>query len=66
MLVIFWCCSGLGGLHYLARQPVALERAATLWWAVAPLTTTNGDVVPVTPLGWPDAAPMICGSRIGL
>jgi voltage-gated potassium channel len=45
-------------------QPVAFGSIpATLWWAVATLTTTGyGDVVPVTPLGRIMAAMvMICG-----
>jgi voltage-gated potassium channel len=53
-------------VHFLERdaQPVAFGSVpATLWWAVATLTTTGyGDVVPVTPLGRLVAAfVMICG-----
>jgi voltage-gated potassium channel len=53
-------------VHYLERdaQPVAFGSVpATLWWAVATLTTTGyGDVVPITPLGRLVAAfVMICG-----
>jgi voltage-gated potassium channel len=53
-------------VHFLERdaQPVAFGSVpATLWWAVATLTTTGyGDVVPVTPLGRLVAAMvMICG-----
>jgi voltage-gated potassium channel len=53
-------------VYYLERdgQPVAFGSVpATLWWAVATLTTTGyGDVVPITPLGRLVAAlVMICG-----
>jgi voltage-gated potassium channel len=53
-------------VHFLERdaQPVAFGSVpATLWWAVATLTTTGyGDVVPITPLGRLVAAfVMICG-----
>jgi voltage-gated potassium channel len=53
-------------VHFLERdaQPVAFGSVpATLWWAVATLTTTGyGDVVPVTPSGRLVAAVvMICG-----
>jgi voltage-gated potassium channel len=53
-------------VHVLERgvQPVAFGSIpATLWWAVATLTTTGyGDVVPITPLGRLVAAlVMICG-----
>jgi voltage-gated potassium channel len=53
-------------VYYLERdaQPAAFGSVpATLWWAVATLTTTGyGDVVPITPLGRLVAAlVMICG-----
>ena len=53
-------------VYYLERdaQPAAFGSVpATLWWAVATLTTTGyGDVVPITPLGRIVAAVvMICG-----
>jgi voltage-gated potassium channel len=53
-------------VYFLERdaQPVAFGSVpATLWWAVATLTTTGyGDVVPITPLGRLVAAfVMICG-----
>ncbi len=53
-------------VYFLERdiQPVAFGSVpATLWWAVATLTTTGyGDVVPVTPLGRLIASlVMICG-----
>jgi voltage-gated potassium channel len=53
-------------VYYLERdtQPVAFGSVpATLWWAVATLTTTGyGDVVPITPFGRLIAAfVMICG-----
>jgi voltage-gated potassium channel len=53
-------------VHVLERgvQPLAFGSIpATLWWAVATLTTTGyGDVVPITPLGRLVAAlVMICG-----
>jgi voltage-gated potassium channel len=53
-------------VYFLERdvQPVAFgSLPATLWWAVATLTTTGyGDVVPITPLGRLVAAVvMICG-----
>ena len=53
-------------VHFLERdvQPTSFGSVpATLWWAVATLTTTGyGDVVPVTPLGRLVAAlVMICG-----
>jgi voltage-gated potassium channel len=53
-------------VHVLERdvQPVGFGSIpATLWWAVATLTTTGyGDVVPITPLGRLVAAlVMICG-----
>ncbi len=53
-------------VYFLERdvQPVAFgSLPATLWWAVATLTTTGyGDVVPITPVGRLVAAVvMICG-----
>jgi voltage-gated potassium channel len=53
-------------VHFLERdvQPASFGSIpATLWWAVATLTTTGyGDVVPITPLGRLIAAlVMICG-----
>jgi voltage-gated potassium channel len=53
-------------VHFLERdvQPAGFGSVpATLWWAVATLTTTGyGDVVPITPLGRLVAAlVMICG-----
>jgi voltage-gated potassium channel len=53
-------------VYFLERdaQPAAFGSVpATLWWAVATLTTTGyGDVVPITPLGRLVAAlVMICG-----
>jgi voltage-gated potassium channel len=68
VLVIFLMVLFLASVavHYLERgvQPVAFGSVpATLWWAVATLTTTGyGDVVPITPLGRLVAAlVMICG-----
>jgi voltage-gated potassium channel len=68
VLVIFLMVLFLASVavYYLEReaQPVAFgSLPATLWWAVATLTTTGyGDVVPVTPLGRLVAAMvMICG-----
>jgi voltage-gated potassium channel len=68
VLVIFLMVLFLASVavHYLERgvQPVAFGSVpATLWWAVATLTTTGyGDVVPITPLGRLIAAlVMICG-----
>jgi voltage-gated potassium channel len=68
VLVIFLMVLGLASVavHFLERevQPVAFGSVpATLWWAVATLTTTGyGDVVPITPLGRLVAAlVMICG-----
>jgi voltage-gated potassium channel len=68
VLVIFLMVLFLASVavHVLERdvQPVAFGSIpATLWWAVATLTTTGyGDVVPVTPLGRLIAAVvMICG-----
>ena len=68
VLVIFLMVLFLASVavHYLERgvQPVAFGSVpATLWWAVATLTTTGyGDVVPITPLGRLIAAMvMICG-----
>jgi voltage-gated potassium channel len=68
VLVIFLMVLFLASVavHYLERgvQPVAFGSVpATLWWAVATLTTTGyGDVVPITPLGRVIAAMvMICG-----
>ena len=68
VLVIFLMVLFLASVavHFLERgvQPVAFGSVpATLWWAVATLTTTGyGDVVPVTPLGRMIAAlVMICG-----
>ena len=68
VLVIFLMVLFLASVavHFLERdiQPVAFGSVpATLWWAVATLTTTGyGDVVPITPLGRLVAAfVMICG-----
>jgi voltage-gated potassium channel len=68
VLVIFLMVLFLASVavHYLERdaQPVAFGSVpATLWWAVATLTTTGyGDVVPITALGRLVAAlVMICG-----
>jgi voltage-gated potassium channel len=68
VLVIFLMVLGLASVavHFLERdaQPTSFGSVpATLWWAVATLTTTGyGDVVPVTPLGRLVAAlVMICG-----
>jgi voltage-gated potassium channel len=68
VLVIFLMVLFLASVtvHYLERdlQPVAFGSVpATLWWAVATLTTTGyGDVVPMTALGRLVAAVvMICG-----
>jgi voltage-gated potassium channel len=68
VLVIFLMVLFLASVavYYLERdgQPVAFGSVpATLWWAVATLTTTGyGDVVPITPLGRLVAAlVMICG-----
>ena len=68
VLVIFLMVLVLASVavHYLERgvQPVAFGSVpATLWWAVATLSTTGyGDVVPITPLGRLVAAVvMICG-----
>jgi voltage-gated potassium channel len=68
VLVIFLMVLFLAAVavHYLERdaQPVAFGSVpATLWWAVATLTTTGyGDVVPITALGRLVAAlVMICG-----
>jgi voltage-gated potassium channel len=68
VLVIFLMVLFLASVavHFLERgvQPVAFGSVpATLWWAVATLTTTGyGDVVPITPLGRLIAAlVMICG-----
>jgi len=63
LMVLFFASVAV---HVLERgvQPVAFGSIpATLWWAVATLTTTGyGDVVPVTPLGRMVAAlVMICG-----
>jgi voltage-gated potassium channel len=63
LMVLFFASVAV---HVLERdvQPVAFGSIpATLWWAVATLTTTGyGDVVPVTPLGRLVAAVvMICG-----
>jgi voltage-gated potassium channel len=63
LMVLFFASVAV---HVLERdvQPVAFGSIpATLWWAVATLTTTGyGDVVPVTPLGRLIAAVvMICG-----
>jgi voltage-gated potassium channel len=63
LMVLFFASVAV---HVLERgvQPVAFGSVpATLWWAVATLTTTGyGDVVPVTPLGRMVAAlVMICG-----
>jgi voltage-gated potassium channel len=68
VLVIFLMVLFLASVavHYLERdvQPNTFGSVpATLWWAVATLTTTGyGDVVPITPLGRLVAAlVMICG-----
>jgi voltage-gated potassium channel len=68
VLVIFLMVLFLASVavHFLERdvQPAAFGSVpATLWWAVATLTTTGyGDVVPITPLGRLVAAlVMICG-----
>jgi voltage-gated potassium channel len=68
VLVIFLMVLFLASVavHYLERdaQPVAFGSVpATLWWAVATLTTTGyGDVVPITALGRLVASVvMICG-----
>jgi voltage-gated potassium channel len=68
VLVIFLMVLFLASVavYYLERdvQPVGFGSVpATLWWAVATLTTTGyGDVVPITPLGRLVAAfVMICG-----
>jgi voltage-gated potassium channel len=68
VLVIFLMVLFLAAVavYYLERdaQPVAFGSVpATLWWAVATLTTVGyGDVVPITPLGRLVAAfVMICG-----
>jgi voltage-gated potassium channel len=68
VLVIFLTVLFLASVvvHFLERgvQPVGFGSVpATLWWAVATLTTTGyGDVVPITPLGRLVAAfVMICG-----
>ena len=68
VLVIFLMVLFLASVavHYLERdvQPVAFGSVpATLWWAVATLTTTGyGDVVPITPLGRLVASVvMVCG-----
>jgi voltage-gated potassium channel len=68
VLVIFLMVLFLASVavHFLERdaQPTAFGSVpATLWWAVATLTTTGyGDVVPITPLGRLVAAlVMICG-----
>ena len=68
VLVIFLMVLFLASVavHFLERdiQPVAFGSVpATLWWAVATLTTTGyGDVVPITPFGRLVAAfVMICG-----
>jgi voltage-gated potassium channel len=68
VLVIFLMVLGLASVavHFLERevQPTSFGSVpATLWWAVATLTTTGyGDVVPITPLGRLVAAlVMICG-----
>jgi voltage-gated potassium channel len=68
VLVIFLMVLFLASVavHFLERdvQPVGFGSVpATLWWAVATLTTTGyGDVVPITPLGRLVAAfVMICG-----
>ncbi len=68
VLVIFLMVLFLASVavHFLERdvQPAAFGSIpATLWWAVATLTTTGyGDVVPITPLGRLVAAfVMICG-----
>jgi voltage-gated potassium channel len=68
VLVIFLMVLFLASVavHALERgvQPIAFGSVpATLWWAVATLTTTGyGDVVPITPLGRLVAGVvMICG-----
>ena len=68
VLVIFLMVLFLSSVavHYLERdvQPATFGSVpATLWWAVATLTTTGyGDVVPITPLGRLVAGMvMICG-----
>jgi voltage-gated potassium channel len=68
VLVIFLMVLFLASVavYFLERdvQPAAFGSIpATLWWAVATLTTTGyGDVVPITPLGRLVAAVvMICG-----
>lgn len=68
VLVIFLMVLFLASVavHFLERdvQPVAFGSVpATLWWAIATLTTVGyGDVVPITPLGRLVAAlVMICG-----
>jgi len=68
VLVIFLMVLFLASVavYFLERgvQPVGFGSVpATLWWAVATLTTTGyGDVVPITPLGRLVAAfVMICG-----
>jgi voltage-gated potassium channel len=68
VLVIFLMvlCLASVAVYFLERdvQPAAFGSIpATLWWAVATLTTTGyGDVVPITPLGRLVAAVvMICG-----
>jgi voltage-gated potassium channel len=68
VLVIFLMVLLLASVavYFLEReaQPLAFGSVpATLWWAVATLTTTGyGDVVPITPLGRMIAAfVMICG-----
>ncbi len=63
LMVLFFASVAV---HVLERgvQPAAFGSIpATLWWAVATLTTTGyGDVVPITPLGRLVAAlVMICG-----
>jgi voltage-gated potassium channel len=63
LMVLFFASVAV---HLLERgvQPAAFGSIpATLWWAVATLTTTGyGDVVPITPLGRMVAAVvMICG-----
>ena len=63
LMVLFFASVAV---HVLERgvQPAAFGSIpATLWWAVATLTTTGyGDVVPITPLGRMVAAVvMICG-----
>ncbi len=68
VLVIFLMVLFLASVavYFLERdvQPVAFgSMPATLWWAIATLTTVGyGDVVPITPLGRLVAAlVMICG-----